>query len=169
MARAQTGKKNLGEVLANINRDVRALNSSILIISQKMKHLARNEKILGRNLIVVNNKIKELRQEVKSRPISEEAGAMPQPAVIAAEIPSDLQETLASIQSSLAELKDRVEEISADYASKADLKEVKYVVDSIAPLKFATLSQLKQAMAGRKVTAPKKPAKKKAKKKRKKK
>ncbi len=172
MARTSGGKKNLADILSNINRDVKALNSSILIISQKMKHLARNEKILGRNLIVVNNKVKELRQEVKSRPAGG-GESIPQPAVIAAEIPADLQETLAAIQSSLEALKDQANELSADHVSKADFREVKFVVDSIDPLKFATLSQLNQALAGRKIKpakAKKKSAKKKsAKKKRKKK
>lgn len=152
----------MNEVLANVNRDIRALNSSILIISQKMKHLARNEKILGRNLIVVNNKISELRKEVRSRPSGEE-GALPQPAVIAAEVPSDLQETLDEIQAKLEAVKDLAEEVNANYVSQADFKEIKYLVESIDPLKFATIEQLRSA-TGKKVKA-RKPAKKKSKKK----
>lgn len=168
MARNSGGKQNLNEILADINRDIRALNSSILIISQKMKHLARNEKILGRNLIVVNNKIAELRSQVKTRPSGEEGG-MPQPTVIAAEVPADLQETLNLIQGRLEELKDAVDEVSANYVTQEEFKEVKYVVDSIDPLKFATIEQL-QAVSGKAVKAAKpKAAKKKSSKKKSKK
>jgi hypothetical protein len=168
MARNAGGKQNLNQILADVNRDIRALNSSILIISQKMKHLARNEKILGRNLIVVNTKIAELRKQVKSRPVGEE-GVLPQPTVIAAEVPADLQETLSQLQSKLDAVKDSVDEVSANYVSQAEFKEVKYIVDAIDPLKFATIEQL-QAVSGKKVKASKpkarkKPAKKKKKKK----
>ena len=47
-------------LLGRLQQDVRSLNSSILIITQKMKYLVRNEKILGRNLIVLNKKLKAL-------------------------------------------------------------------------------------------------------------
>src|SRR3989344_3140461 len=47
-------------VFSRVNGDITALNSSILLLSQKMKFLIRNEKILGRNLIVVNKKLKDV-------------------------------------------------------------------------------------------------------------
>src|SRR3989344_9173873 len=49
-------------VFSRVNGDITALNSSILLLSQKMKFLIRNEKILGRNLIVVNKKLKDLQE-----------------------------------------------------------------------------------------------------------
>ena len=45
---------------SDIMRDIKALNSSILLISQKIQFLVRNEKILGRNLLVLNKKIRDV-------------------------------------------------------------------------------------------------------------
>ena len=60
MARERRSKKSpkkAASLLLQLREDIRSLNSSILIISQKMKYLVRNEKILGRNLIVLNNQV----------------------------------------------------------------------------------------------------------------
>ena len=46
----------------NVYRDIQALNASILILTQKMNYVVRNEKILGRNLMVLNKKIKVIEQ-----------------------------------------------------------------------------------------------------------
>ena len=53
-------------LVASIREDIRSLGSSILIITQKMKYLVRNEKILGRNLIVLNKKIRTLEERISS-------------------------------------------------------------------------------------------------------
>ena len=46
--------------MLSANRDVKALNSAVLVITQKIKYLVRNEKILGRNLIVLNKRIRDM-------------------------------------------------------------------------------------------------------------
>ena len=46
-----------------LSSDIKAMNASILVITQKIKYIVRNEKILGRNLIILNKKIKDLREQ----------------------------------------------------------------------------------------------------------
>lgn len=120
-----------GAPVGNIREDIRALNSSILLITQKMKYLVRNEKILGRNLIVLNKKIKSLEEKVISGPSQEE-----QSAVSSAEI-DKLLARIENLENENSDLRSRM-------ASKEDFKEIKFVVDSINPLEFASLSQVRE-------------------------
>ena len=117
--------------VGNIREDIRALNSSILLITQKMKYLVRNEKILGRNLIVLNKKIKALEEKVVSGN-SEQT----QSSASIAEI-EKLSNRIESLENENADLRSRM-------ASKEDFKEIKFVVDSINPLEFASLSQVRE-------------------------
>jgi uncharacterized protein involved in exopolysaccharide biosynthesis len=114
----------------NIRDDIRALNSSILLITQKMKYLVRNEKILGRNLIVLNKKIKSL-----SDKIVENQGQGAQGGVSSAELGA-LSEKVSALEMMLEDFRGRT-------ATKEEVKELKYVIDSINPLEFATLSQVR--------------------------
>ena len=116
-------------IRGGIGEDIRALNSSILLITQKMKYLVRNEKILGRNLIVLNKKIKALEEKIVAS--KTEGGAE-----ISTEEISKLNEKIASLESDLSDLR-------FSTATKEDVKEVKFVLDSINPLEFATLSQVR--------------------------
>ena len=113
-----------------IREDIRALNSSILLITQKIKYLVRNEKILGRNLVVLNKKIKTLEEKVISGPsVSQEGGTN------SVEIES-LKQKIALLESQLEDARTRT-------ATKEELKELKYIIDSINPLEFATLTQVR--------------------------
>ncbi|MBI5884642.1 hypothetical protein HZB89_00935, partial [archaeon] len=51
-----------------VNQDIKALNATILVLSQKMSALVRNEKILGRNLLVLNKKVRDLQDQLASKP-----------------------------------------------------------------------------------------------------
>ena len=127
-----------GALFSDVNRDIRALNSSILIISQKMKYLVRNEKILGRNLLVLNKKLKSL-----------EEGGMPGRG--AEGIPANLTNELNALSDAISrnneaveELKLSIDEIKNNYAKAESLKELKFVVDSINPLDFITAKEVKE-------------------------
>ncbi len=124
-------------LISRITDDIRALNSSILILSQKIKFLVRNEKILGRNLLVINKKVKGLQE---GRMQGGEGDS------------SSLQRELADIGSRVSEnteklmqLQSEVENIKATYAKADKVSEIKYVIDSINPLEFATLKDLQEA------------------------
>lgn len=113
-----------------IIQDIRALNSSILLITQKIKYVVRNEKILGRNLIVLNKKIKGL-EERMSMVNNESSGNGAD-----SEEVKQLEKKIELLEAQLADLQ-------SNSVSKSELKELKYVIDSINPLEFTTISQVK--------------------------
>ena len=113
-----------------IREDIRALNSSILLITQKIKYLVRNEKILGRNLVVLNKKIRTLEEKVVNAPSLSEEGGVPSIEV-------------ESLKQQIALLEAQLEDVRSRTATKEELKELKYIIDSINPLEFATLSQVR--------------------------
>lgn len=132
-------------VFSKVNDDIRALNSGIMIISQKIKFLVRNEKILGRNLLVMNRKIKDLQESRQQGMDGGFPGMENELAQMNARI-SESSEKLATLQS-------EVENIRQNYATAEQLAEMKYVIDSINPLEFATLKDLAEATGGGRTAA----------------
>lgn len=116
-----------------VRKDIKALNSAILMISQKIKYITRNEKILGRNLIVLNKKVKEI------APSSEQKGAADttQLGNVSTELQT-LTDKVDRLSSALSEIETNIETVRDTYAKDSALKEIKYVVDSINPLEFVT-------------------------------
>jgi len=115
-----------------VREDIRALNSSILLVTQKMKFLVRNEKILGRNLVVLNKKIKNLEDKLNLTPQSQSSSS------------SVSSEEIDSLKQKIALLEAQIEDMRSRTATTESLKELKYVIDSINPLEFATLSQVRE-------------------------
>jgi len=110
--------------------DIRALNSSILLMTQKIKYVVRNEKILGRNLIVLNKKIKSLEEKISSTASAQQDGGAS-------------SEEVKNLQQKVALLEAQLDDIRSRSAQKEELKELKYIINSINPLEFATLSQVR--------------------------
>jgi len=124
-------------VFSKITDDIKALNSSILIISQKINFLVRNEKILSRNLIVINKKVKEA-QEGRQQGISDSSSGS------AREL-SEINLRLSEFSEKIARLESEIENIRQNYAKSEQVSEIKYVMDSINPLEFATIKDLQEA------------------------
>ncbi|MDO8648039.1 MAG: hypothetical protein Q7R70_06545 [Candidatus Diapherotrites archaeon] len=132
--------------LKDLAADVKALNSSILLLSQKMQYVVRNEKILGRNLLVLNKKIEEL----QNRKPSDEGGAS---AKDTQALKQDLENTsteLTRLGHSMIEVRDALEQVKLNYAKSEDFKELKYVIDAINPLEFVSVKQV-DALIERKI------------------
>ncbi|MFA5930865.1 MAG: hypothetical protein WC821_00975 [archaeon] len=123
-------------VQGGIREDIRALNSSILLITQKIKYLVRNEKIIGSNLVVLNKKIKTLEDKVVNAPAATQG----------AEVDSKQVEAL---KQKVSLLEAQIEDMRSRSATTESLKELKYVIDSINPLEFATLSQVRELIDNR--------------------
>ena len=121
---------------ARLNSDIRSLNSGLLIISQKIKYLVRNEKILGRNLIVLNKKIKSLEEKPS-------AGA----AGMGSEDMQIIVQRIEENSRKIAELDAKISELKEGSVSQEKFNELKYVIDSINPLEFATIQQVKDMLA----------------------
>jgi len=115
-----------------VREDIRALNSSILLITQKIKYLVRNEKILGRNLVVLNKKIRTIEEKVVAIPAASATGS----GASGPEV--DLLKQKVSM------LEAQVEDLITRAALKEELKELKYIINSINPLEFATLTQVRE-------------------------
>ncbi len=137
MPHSRPQRTKTGYSIEDIIRDIKSLNSSVLLLSQKMNYLVRNEKILGRNFIILNKKLKALEQK---------------PAVSSgnSSVPDDLNELIAELDEKiknnsfmLNELKSDLSKLNSVYAKSEDVKELKYVVEAINPLEFVTLQQAK--------------------------
>lgn len=122
-------------IFSKINEDIKALNASMLIISQKINHLARNEKILGRNHIILSKKIRDLqeRPSQQTNEISE---------TISAELAS-INKRLSEQLERIVKLESEIEYIKQNYAKQEQVQEMKYVIDAINPLEFATIKNVK--------------------------
>jgi len=123
-------------LFSNVAADIRALNSSIMIISQKMKYLVRNEKILGRNLLVLNKKIKAI-ESGTSIGSGEGAG-------IGLSQLEEINAKLEELTKLTTELKADIDDIKNTYAKDELVKEIKYVIDSINPLEFTTFKDVEK-------------------------
>ena len=127
------------DIFGKINSDIRALNSSILILSQKLKYIVRNEKILGRNILVLNKKLRdsEMGGGRGSGLSSEELASLRN------EIAS-LSNTVSKQSEAINEMQVAVQQIKDTFAKAEDVQEMKYVVDTIKPLEFVTRKDVMQ-------------------------
>ena len=111
-----------------ISSDIKALNASILVITQKIKYIVRNEKILGRNLIILNKKIKDLRDQGVSGVSGAAGEGSPS---------SDLLSQIESLQEEISSLKEDLQ----------SLKKISGMLELFNPLEYVRLSQLKEIVS----------------------
>jgi DNA-binding HxlR family transcriptional regulator len=119
-----------------LQSDIKALNSSVLLIGQKMQYLVRNEKILGRNLIVLSKRLKELEASGFSS-----AGGQQVPIGLSSQL-TEFSAKLDSHAKQLLELQTSVEELKEKTVSREEFSELKYVIDAINPMEYVTQKQL---------------------------
>lgn len=136
-------------VFGRIQSDIQALNSSVLLLSQKMQYLVRNEKILGRNLIVLSKRLKEYESDSAGKT----GGALP-PEFL--KDFSDIKTKVESHERTLLDLQNEVAEIRDRYAKSDTVSELKYVIDAINPLEFVTVKQVQELLEKEKSAANKK-------------
>ncbi|MDD3178416.1 MAG: hypothetical protein PHR26_02765 [Candidatus ainarchaeum sp.] len=117
---------------SGIYQDIKALQSSLLVLRQKIKYLVHNEKILGRNILVLNKKIAS-----KTETTNNSTGLNFQ------EI-KDITKRMDNIEKKIEHLEHSLELFSKKFAKEEDLKEMKYIIDNINPLEYATISQVKK-------------------------
>ena len=127
------------DYLFSMNRDLKALNASVLIITQKIKYLVRNEKILGRNLIVINKRVRDLQNQmgtVQTQGVSDEVRSAIE----------DLGRQAGALSQRLAEVEAKLDDVSKRAAKSEDVREIKYVVDALNPLHLVTMDQVQSLM-----------------------
>ena len=128
-------------IFSRINEDIKALNTSLQLATQKINSMVRYEKILGRNLVVLNKKVKVL-QDSKQGPGEQ----VPQ---ISSEL-AEISKRLNSNAEAIARLQSDVEYIKENYAKSEQVSEIKYVVDSINPMEFVTLKDVQNLVPQKK-------------------
>jgi AICAR transformylase/IMP cyclohydrolase PurH len=115
-------------------QDIKALQSSILVLSQKIKYLVHNEKILGRNILILNKKIASASGTSQA---GEGAG------INSAEVLQILEKQKA-LDARIKQIEATLELFSKRYARNEELKEMKYIIDNINPLEYTTVAQVKK-------------------------
>ncbi len=126
------GKNSGGESFETTPSGIKSLNSSILVLSQKMNYVVRNEKILGRNLLILNKKIKAL-ESVKSSGLSDEGLTDLKNSV------AELNELVSHNSEKIMELEALMDSLKQEFVSIEKFEELKYIIDSINPLKLMNI------------------------------
>lgn len=112
--------------------DLRTLDSKISLIAQKLLTMERNQEVIGRTLVALNDKIRKVEEKTAG------GAASAAHAGVEAAQSGDID----SIKQQLKVMEDKL----ATAVTKEELMEVKYVVDTINPLEYATIDQVKDLL-----------------------
>ncbi len=112
------------KVFESMRQDIHTLDSKISLIAQKLRQIEQNEEVIGRTIVAHNEKLKEY----------DEKGAESGEAKVAGG--ADLQR--------VDDLKKQVDDL------RKEVSEMRYVLNSINPLEFATLDQVKELVKEKK-------------------
>lgn len=114
--------------VSSIQQDIHTLDSKISLIAQKLRTIEQNEDIIGRTIVAHNNKLKEMEEKLAN------LGNMP-----SSESAQSIEGSAANTQD-LLDLKRQIEDL------RKEVSEMRYVLNSINPLEFATLDQVKDLL-----------------------
>jgi hypothetical protein len=114
-----------------IIQDIKALQSSILVLSQKIKYLVHNEKVLGRNILILNKKIASKSNGSSSSDIDNSKI-------------TEILDKQKEIEKKIRSIETNMELFSKRFAKAEELKEMKYIIENINPLEYTTVEQVKK-------------------------
>ena len=118
----------------NILGEIHALNSKIQVIAQRMKIIERNEEIIGKTLISHNKMLKEIEEEINSL----KSGGLSVPGQ-----PEESGAALAEVKDLVRDFKKQIDQNRKEIELiKSELNEIKYVLDAINPVAYATVDQV---------------------------
>ena len=130
------------DYLTNLASQVSTISASLSVIEQKLTHIGRNEQILNKNIISLNNKMKELEKTVHEAGGGE--GLSP-------EAMQQINQTMEALRAQLEEMQKQIEAVSAQGMtaglSEDDVRKLKYIVETIDPLKFVTIDQVEKIIS----------------------
>ena len=107
-----------------LKNDFHTLDSKITLIAQKLRSIEKNEEVIGRTIVVHNEKLRDMEASKGSSAVSGEVSALS----------SNLSE---QVSKDLREMKDKLKTL------EDELKEMRYVLDSINPLEFVKTDQIR--------------------------
>ncbi len=128
------------------NTNVKAINATIMLLSQKIGYLVRNEKILSQNILVLNEKIKKLEDKLNNASeINKSTQSFEELDTIKAQI-SELYNKISGIRQEIDEVVNKIDNSKSDYITRKEFQEIKYLVDAINPLEYVTYKQIKELL-----------------------
>ncbi|MDD4983939.1 MAG: hypothetical protein PHH82_03845 [Candidatus ainarchaeum sp.] len=123
--------------------ELKALNTTVMLLSQKMAYLVRNEKILSKNILILNEKINKVAEKsVVAGGSSADSGQLEEINVQVVE----LYDKQKSIRQEIESLRASMDNLKEVFVTKEELQELKYIIDTINPLEFVTYQQLKDML-----------------------
>lgn len=129
-------EQNIRDIIAEMH----ALDSKMRVVAQRMKIIEKNEQIIGKTLISHNKRLKEIESAVSGRvSISGARGGIGEVRAIIDEfkkISVDVHNTVEKLREETQKNKDIIEKL------KADLSEMRYVLDQINPMAYVTFDQV---------------------------
>jgi hypothetical protein len=108
------------EVIESVMADLRSLDSKLGLIAQKLRTMEKNEEVIGRTMIALNGRLKKLEEQAASGGFSPSSGNRPSTA--------------------------SQEDLEKKFATKQELRELRYVLDTINPLDYATITQVRDLL-----------------------
>ncbi|MFQ5406332.1 MAG: hypothetical protein ACE5DI_04200 [Candidatus Micrarchaeia archaeon] len=116
-------EKVSAQTVEEIRMQLHTVDSKINLIAQKIKTIEKNQEVIGRTIVMHNDKIKKIDEG------GTHAGKKTAPISIATPPSEDLQK-----------VSEKVEDL------QNQIKELKYVLDTINPLEYATIDQVKELL-----------------------
>ena len=131
-------------VFTQLKNELQSLDSKIRIVAQRMRVIEKNEQIIGKTLVNHNRKLKEL----------ERGGVSAQPVASASVVEhnekasSELNLQVEKLNSLVADL---IKEINYNRElidnMRQDVNEMKYILDTINPMEYVTINQVKDLIS----------------------
>ncbi len=106
--------------LENVRNDVLTIDAKVLLLAEKLKTFERNETVLANTIVKLDGRLKTLEAT------SGTAGG--------------------ASSAELKAVRAEVDELKKNMASREEVKELKYVLDSINPLEYATIDQVHELL-----------------------
>ncbi len=102
------------KTLEEMRAEIHTQDSKISLIAQKLKTLEQNQEVIGRTIVMHNEKLRGI----------EENGAGAKASVAGAGVSGDAEKRVAELEK--------------------QVKELKYLLESVNPLEYATIEQVKE-------------------------
>ena len=126
--------------------DNRWMNSTLLLLSQKLRYAARNDKVLEHNLLVISKRLRGLEEKIESLRTSGASGSDAGP----------VKSIIDEFKGQIIQMRAEINELRETSASREQVAELKALLETINPLDFVTINQAKDLIDARLAKAEKK-------------
>jgi len=107
------------EGIDSLKADVKTLDAKLGLVAERIRMIEKNEEVIGRTLVSLNEKI---------RTVEARGGGGGGAGAGSAEV---------------GELRKAIDKLVQEAATKTELNELRYVIDTINPLEYATIDQVR--------------------------